>query len=114
MNPDVINRTIAGICGWVFREVRAGYASQGSFWCKGKEAHKATPDYFNDLNACAKFEQTLTDTQSYVYRDTLRVLAAKYQITDICGSSGHDYFSKAPQRCEAFLRLHGQWKETVL
>jgi hypothetical protein len=56
------------------------------------------PDYFNDRNACAEFEKTLTDAEHDAYR------AHIWEMTFM----PRDCFSAtARQRCLAFLKTKG-------
>lgn len=71
------------------------------------------PDYPNDLNACAEFEATLSEKEVAFY--LTKLLLVRYR-------TGADHgmiacmqdklaFATARERCEAFLRLRGKWKE---
>lgn len=67
------------------------------------------PDYSNDLNACHEMERMLDDGQQDTFLITLR------KLVDV----GLDDFQRdfngihatARQRCEAFLRTIGKWKD---
>lgn len=118
MKPNEINLTIAELCGW--RVVSS--LEDGLYWLETlsgstngykqgiSEDHAwavCCPNYHASLDACAQFEGTLTgDKCNY-----LEVLC------EVTGASPRDRVflcnevvcSTAPQRCEAFLRMHGKW-----
>lgn len=62
------------------------------------------PNYPNDLNACASFEQTLTEDERHAYLSKLIILPGFGLWTTITAT--------AHQRCEAYLKCRGLWKET--
>jgi hypothetical protein len=66
---------------------------------------KFIPHFFSDLNACAEIEKTLNEGAILDYRETLSDM-----LKDDC-RIGLGFHATAPQRCEAFLRMHGRWKE---
>ena len=75
-----------------------------SYECCGR----SFPDYPNDLNACVEFEKTLTnDEQPQYFRE---LCPDEWKWIDhnalplLC-------FATARQRCEAFLRVKGLWKD---
>lgn len=123
MTPDEINREIAAILGvkaydrhlWEDKDERRyfecqrckAYIGWGDFskekgvfndTCRGNDA-----DFHGDLNACAQFEATLPEEQIkrlYVYHLASLMKPGEFTV-----------MAPAPQRCEAFLRVHGKWKE---
>lgn len=114
MNPETINKTIAELCG--FEDVRKSTPWQltdppdertptiGTVKVNGKWVDRVVPNYYGDLNACHETEMTLTDDNQYaIFRKHL---------CDVLGSGFRTYSTTAPQRCEAFLRVHGKWEET--
>jgi hypothetical protein len=69
------------------------------------------PDWPADLNACHEFEETLTDEDQSDYTDALAlVLRANWN-----SNNGYDHWmiahATARQRCEAFLKVKGLWRE---
>lgn len=138
MTPDQINAAIAELCGeqrmfavekggMYYREGGHGYTCSlleaGRYMesaakrelCAG-EPMSIVPfpgkNYYGDLNACAEMEATLTDEQYIKYAQELNATWFKANPTlknriGICRSAS----ATAPQRCEAFLRLHGRWVE---
>lgn len=62
------------------------------------------PNYPADLDACAEFEAMMPHS---VYHDEYIP-----QLEVVCFRDETSMVSaKAPQRCEAFLRMRGKWKE---
>ena len=123
MTPEEINRKIAELCGWKFiigdyvswdkvieREggrVAAWRNPQGVCY---EPADRIIPDYYHSLDACAEFERTLTDTrqmEAYVFyiKQSFGILDNVYNV-EFCLTT-----LTAPQRCEAFLRMHNKWRE---
>ena len=138
MNPADINREIAGLChpdglwlivkrGLFYRPNGHGYTDrQSEAWkLPFEEAKKheyprgeepvtirkaGDPNYHASLDACAQFEATLTSPREQAD------YAARLQRA-ISGPGMRAYVGEfaiatatAPQRCEAFLRLHGKWR----
>lgn len=72
----------------------------------GKMSVSVLPDYFADLNECAKMERTMTNDQRYAYDKKLQIVlleGAKCQ---------EDYWlisAKAEFRSEAFGLTLGLW-----
>lgn len=66
------------------------------------------PDYPNDLNACHEMERSLTFEQAGRY-ERLLVEVSRPKDGSIPPPS---YGYEAKHRTEAFLRLHGKWKES--
>jgi hypothetical protein len=72
-------------------------------------------DYHGSLDACAEMEASLTVDQQFDYGEQLRKLSGN--VGDRGGHfvpNGFGCFAlahlSAPQRTEAFLRLHGKWE----
>ena len=61
------------------------------------------PNFPEDLNACREFEKTLTQSKKSFYDEEMGDMAERL---DICV-----WELDARQRCEAFLRVHYEWKE---
>lgn len=100
MTPDQINRAIAELCGTIRVDRIEADKEAGAIITYTK-----CPDYFHDLNACAEFERTMENqftTDAERYWRLLESMAPDHP---------HVIFATAPQRCEAFLRLHGKWTE---
>ena len=104
MKPEEINKAIAEACGWA--EKHKG------LWVESMKTWAALPNYHGDLNACAEFRRTLTDDQRLMY--TIHLDASVRPLKDFVSRWEQDWAvadATAPQHCEAFLRLHGKWKE---
>lgn len=76
------------------------------------------PDYPNDLNACVVFERALDHSEYCRYRSTLYCLvrpiedANEFNNNRLCYQQDRDYLSAtAHQRCEAYLKCRGLWKD---
>ena len=79
------------------------------------------PNFFGSLDACAEFEKTILPTLWSDYTMELRRIVQRDCNTPLhyipeCERSQHIadfwfYCVTAPQRCEAFLRVRGLWKE---
>ena len=61
------------------------------------------PDYSHDLNACREMEMTLVLIEDLNYEAELSLIARRDYVF-IWGTT-------ARQRCEAFLRVRGKWRE---
>lgn len=67
------------------------------------------PNFPEDLNACHEFETKLRGTLNEYFNDVyvqMRWKNYQYYLMERYGAS-----ATALQRCEAFLRIHGQWEE---
>ena len=83
-------------------EIRVAMATIDGFGI-GKLGFDLAPDYANDLNAVARVEKSLTNSQWWFYVENL---------TEVCGAGVALCISaNALQRCEAILRTLGKWKE---
>ncbi len=98
MTPEEINKTIAEACGWTYiTSLGSGRKpDHGSF----RETDKI-PNYYGDLNACHEMEKGLKNWQQWdCYIENLIKSVEDYLV-----------HATAPQRCEAFLKTIGKWKE---
>lgn len=124
MTDEQINIKIAGLCGHPFETKEVCRRCRGvtpyeagddygiTIWeeCRhcnntGKVApyHVGLPNYAADLNACHEFEKTLEPMQHIAYDRHLHRLVDE--------TVTWKWHATARQRCEAFLRVHGQWEE---
>lgn len=122
MTPQQINERIALLCGWTSKEETIERVSAGYDWTEkyttwshpGKGRHLKPPSYAESLDACREFESPL-------YNGDLDSEMSQYMIhlgdvvkADESGWSWK-YFRLATatphERCEAFLRMKGQWDE---
>ena len=103
MKPEEINRRIAVLCGW--QEYRSEHRDEMRW--RGPDGHNwlVTPDYCGDLNACREFEKRMSLKEQNDYAWMIRGLRA----------GGSDDFqiitTPAEHRCEAFLKMKGQYEE---
>lgn len=96
MTDKEINERIARLCEW-YREVDA---NENVTWCKHGEYRTSPPNYAESLDACRAFEMEYTfGEEEEVFDGMLERLGVIDAI-----------FSTPLQRCEAFLRLKGQWE----
>lgn len=107
MTDTEIRIVIAEKCGWVNLHVNEIYGILGTPPKSISGNWDKVPDYPNDLNACHEFEETLAEEHNGegsgpYYRNILG---------GICGTHAKAISATARQRCEAFLRAHGPWKQ---
>lgn len=125
MTKDEIRIACAEACGWKRREHRKNpncwTAPDGRF----VRTYHDLPNYPEDLNACHEMEKALTPDQQYNYGELLASLVRKPELEaakregqdedDQFPLNGFGHFALATipaiQRCEAFLRTIGKWKE---
>lgn len=127
MTNQEINERVAKLCGW-----RAVECKEAGLWhlehpdgrvigfgCGLSEDHAkkcVTPDYAESLDACRSFERTLDTIESTEYAVHLRRIVTRNTTdADKHPDTGYvpdgRYYCAAPiERCEAFLRLKGQWE----
>jgi len=109
MTPEEQNIAIAEALGWT--NVRMQYSGPdvgivGRL--EGQWAGRPVPAYRSDLNACADFEATLTDHERHeMYPHVLQQVYVK----DWNTKETNPLYATAPQRCEAFLRTRGIWRD---
>lgn len=121
MTPEAINRAIAELRGWTrtwdpaFRQWVQRSPDGLEVICdpdpgSGWETNKL-PNYYGSRDACAEFESTITDEEDQKeYAGLLHHFTTKkWQIS--IQSAFPTVTATAPQRCEAFLRLHNRWEE---
>ena len=117
MTNQEINERIARLCGWE-RKVRLLDSNVWNLeridWVSPKQVTRyAPPNYAESLDACRAFEELIKNSTEYDIRDYIINLedASKAR------GSGWDWRSfqlttaTPRQRCEAVLRLKGQWDE---
>jgi hypothetical protein len=116
MNPNEINKAIAEYCGWAEIEPeieRIGIEDVPNGQLRGitpKGNSCVLPDYYNDLNACHEMEKKLNEKKVWEYRNILMSIVYK-DLTGPSRGSGAVIHATSAQRCEAFLRTIGKWKE---
>lgn len=107
MTNKEINKKVAALCGW--RPTTVGDLC----WDSNGNAIIIYPNYAGSLDMCREFEGLIKKSTEYDMRDYIINLedASKAR------GSGWDWRSfqlttATPlERCEAFLRLKGQWDE---
>ena len=106
MTPEEINIAIAKSLGWHgniknIDDVVFGRPSNTT------DRYIPIPDYHSSLDACAEFEATMDKQEQSDYICALGGLCQEPDLDDWAGVC----FATAPQRCEAYLKLKGLWKE---
>lgn len=116
MTEQEQREAIALEIGW--RRLYVGFNSQtGStiqWWRLGNDEDSDTatlPNYPRDLNSMHDAEKMLTDEQWKNY--VQRILSPLAYMSDGISQAGARKLASAtaPQRCEAFLRTIGKWKD---
>jgi len=98
MTNQQINERIAKLCGWE--------KTEKGWWTKRDEDyHPEPPQYTSSRDACIEFELFTTNAELNAYGDAL-IDVIKCDI-----DSYYPIVSAARDRCEAFLRMKGQWDE---
>ena len=92
MTNQKINERVAFLCGWFYHV---------EWYKEGIESPCNPPNYAESLDACREFENFKTGEEWREYIDTL---------TEICDVYNDPIVATPLQRCEAFLRLKGQWE----
>ena len=94
MTNEQINERISKLCGWI------PTTNGGICWDSNGNAIITYPNYAESLDACRLFEREYTfGEEEEVFDGMLERLGVIDAI-----------FSTPLQRCEAFLRLKGQWE----
>lgn len=120
MTPQEINVAIVEVCGtgdphWfcpiceqqVSPEMVTFHETHQA--CGGMCTWRTSPDYINDLNACAEMRKCVPEGKRMEYALTLSAICgrqAKY--TAWAWSKAN---ASAEQHCETFLRVMGIWSE---
>jgi len=110
MTPEQINVAVAEALGW--KKITCG----GIICWETPSGNPRIPNFYSSLDACAEMERTLNgssddeESERTKYGDILTWVVyetdspnAVYTV-DLATAT-------APQRCEAFLRVKGKWKE---
>ena len=114
MNPTEINRAIAELCGWTYGPIDLGDGldvdeQSHVWWREGRATLDRPPNYHASLDACAGFEATIaTPSDKCAYIVILDRVITGPGIVATSGAFSQTT-ATAPQRCEAFLRMHGKW-----
>lgn len=96
MTNEQINERIAKLCGWE-KTANNDWVKPASFY------RNIPPTYTESLDACREFERfsSIADWNSYF--EQLRWVCERDMTEPM--------IALAIQRCEAFLRMKGQWVE---
>lgn len=102
MTPQEINIAIAQECGWKVSDQwtwngRPLYVKYGETFPRDEP-----PCYNRSTAACLDFESALNPADSRRYW---------YTLVAICKPTNEFWNATARQRCEAFLRVKGLWRE---
>lgn len=114
MNAQQINIAIAGACGWYPTPVGNWTRNPNGIPSGENPAFGEPPNYHGDLNAMHEAEKTLTDELHNVFKRRLSFIVGyteKEHASSLPGWRRRYVSATAPQRCEAFLRSIGKWKE---
>jgi len=107
MKPEQQRIAIAEACGWKSCVGDSGLVTRYKGTPSETTVRVKLPDYLNDLNACAEFENTLNlDEKLIYYQWVLKVVQEQERIPYPCFTVS----ASASQRAEAFLRALNLWK----
>ena len=118
MTPEAQNIAIAESLGWTSKKVPSdetvkaqGYEEfRHTWWTNPQgECPKTPPNYHGSLDACAEFEAKLNEIQKPAYAWYLLYVCDpddRHSTLFTCASA------KPAQRCEAYLRTIGKWRES--
>lgn len=107
MTPTEINAAIAELCGWV--NIRFVSGEPMGRPPKTTDRYEVVANYYGDLNATHEAE-VQKELHHYPKREQYYPLLI--EVTNRIDGKGYPlWMATAPQRCEAFLRLHGRWVE---
>lgn len=104
---------VAELCGWThLSDIIDIIPTRRHWWPPGKQNSLDSrdltylPDYPNDLNACAEFEETLTPNQLWYYDHRLSEIVEKERPCSTFNQR-QDYLwhATAKQRCRAFVKV---------
>ena len=95
MTNQEINERIAKLCGWI------PTTDGGICWDSNGNAIITYPNYAESLDACRLFEREYTFGEEELVFDFMQ---SEVGTAAAC-------FASPELRCEAFLRLKGQWDE---
>lgn len=119
MTNQEINERVAKLCGWVASvetiEHNIGYqwTEKRTCWSfPGRGRHLRPPNYAESLDACREFESKLTGDDRSLYMDYIYLIIIQSNNNAVIGFENQwAMWNATPlQRCEAFLRLKGQWE----
>ena len=114
MTNQEINEAIAKECGWEFVDIAADSNPEDRpYWhhvAGFLRVQRHCPDFSNDLNVSAQFEQSLFPVHVHQLSGPDRWKEYRETLDMICvGHAGGSILATARQRAEAFLRMKGKW-----
>lgn len=112
-----INIAIAEFTGWKQSEgdkqaVKSWLGMTGEDW----GIYHGIPEYWYDLNDCYKFEETMSVREVFDYCLILKETILRRARLNIDKGFVGEYrliHATSEERCEAFLRLKGKWKDLI-
>lgn len=113
MTNQQINERIAKLCGWTVMEPSGLFKTL--YQSPTGRVETEPPQYTDSLDSCREFESAFNTStaEQYVYEDFLIELISLYDdfyegitIREACKL----IYATPLQRCEAFLRMKGQWE----
>ena len=120
MNPQQINRAIAESLGWHSIEKEGLGSLYGNTY--DSSDRKPVPRFHDSLDACRLFEEKLiTQKERVFYLQALAKVVLRDKNSELLAKGGTTIaclidnllFTTPLQRCEAYLRMKGLWKEEV-
>ena len=109
MKPEQQRIAIAEACGWKKCRTEQGHLAWGCDPDTGYE--QKLPNYLGDLNAMHEAEKVLGEKRIRSYTFTLAQALDTSPTVDL-DDQFLNIHATAPQRAEAFLRVHGKWEES--
>lgn len=109
MTNQEINERVAKLCGW--EHIKSDSNPNLMYWAKfnGMAYSGSVANYAESLDACREFMETLSKEERYEYGNWIMnikrfdTLYGGNRITALITVT-------ALERCEAFLRMKGQWE----
>ena len=109
MTPEEINKEIAELLGWTELYI----AHSQYLWGRHPNTGRMwqVDDYYHSLDACAEFERKMESRPIGFYLAELHYVCSRQSAPYMCANPRVVIIATAPQRCEAFLRMHNKWRE---
>ena len=115
MTPQEINERIGALLGYTKQTGPIDGIHQfcETQWMLGKRPIVWLPNYAESLDACREFEGTIGRLSLEYYAENLAVAVWGSAVGNTLSYLGASQLITATprQRCEAFLRMKGQWDE---
>jgi len=110
MSPESQRIAIAEACGWVMRKNESDWLAPDGRVYQNWGGFTSYPNYPNDLNACREFEVVLSQMPDIHVGGVGVCSAIDIYEDNLLGICDHPICAPAAQRCEAFLKTIGKWK----